>query len=93
MTFLVVAELQLDIPICNQGRERTAALASLSRKGGKEKAAKREKENEKALEELDRLIKSCIARRKPYRVKEWLDAYPLKRTAMYERIKRIKEGR
>ena len=52
-----------------------------------------ESDHRAELKEFDNEVRSCISRGAPYRVKEWLDAYPmLKRTAMYERIARLKKG-
>ncbi len=83
------ASLELFQPYANKYGEGLVAIAGRSADGGKKKAEHAEAENRKVLAELDGLIEGCIARGDPYRVKEWVGAYPLKRSAMYRRIERI----
>ena len=91
---VLLAGLELNDRYLQQGRKQAVAAAGRSSSGGKAKAKDRLDAEQKALlHEFDMVVRGFINRKEPYRVKEWLADYPfLKKTAMYERIRKIKKG-
>jgi hypothetical protein len=84
------AALEFFQPYANQLGEKYIEFAAFSSRGGKAKAETAEREKAEALAELDGLIRGCINDDRPFRVREWIEAFPIKRSALYVRIQRIK---
>ena len=86
------AALEFFQPYANKLGERYINIAAQSGEGGRAKAKAAEQEKLEELAELDGLIRGCINDDRPYRVREWVDAYTIKRSTLYDRIRRIKDA-
>jgi hypothetical protein len=84
------AALELFQPYANKYGEGLVQIAARSASGGKAKAAAAELDMAESLAELDGLIKGCMKRGGPYRIREWMEEYGLKRSTLYRRIAKIR---
>jgi hypothetical protein len=86
--YLAFAMVEFFQPCANKlGKQRYLDFPAQASEGGRKAAEARNTRDD--LTELDRLIRACIKRGDPFRIREWVDAFPISRGALYRRIKKL----